>query len=423
MHFEPEAVPGEIPAQMARLVAITGWNPWRHRLAWLQEQVQANPTMPYFIVERFGLELAFDQVRRHYKQSGRYPWPPETAEQLRFYSVLAMITRCHHRLSSAGKTRLKGMLEDALKSDYGIAPLAFELKIVAHLMMRGFDVIFHDMEEGGGFDYLAKNNDVEIEVECKFVSGDIGRKIHLKKFHQLGTVLLSETANVLDHDCGGCLIHISIPGRLEGNDKQHHEIRHLMSQAIADRTTSAKMNGYEVSITEFLVGDSPFRQLPPEKISLKHVQQFLSDKFGIENKNVLVHFSPSKGVVLVVVESVMKDAVLKGIHRQLKYSASNQFSGDRPGILCCELADLTEEQLLAFRNYEDEGTGLQFMVSDLLARRPQIHTVAFTTPGTVRVQRSTMGTTRRTSAQETGTAYTFRNPDHQMANDPRYDVF
>jgi len=423
MHFVPEAVPAEIPAQMARLVGITEWKPWGHRLAWLQEQIRANPTMSRFIVERFSLELAYDQLRRHYKQSGRYPWPPTTAEQLRLYSFLAMIVRCYHRLSPAGKTRMRGMLVDALKSDYGLAPLAFEMKIVAHLMMRGFDVVFHDMEEGGGFDYLATNEGVEIEVECKFVSGDIGRQIHLKKMHQLSTILLPEMAIALDQRCGGCLVRISIPGRLGANEKQHYEICRLMSQAITDQKSDAKLNEYKISISKFSFEDSPFSQLPPDDVSLDHAVRFLSDEFGIENKNVLIQFRPKRGAILVVVESAKKDAILKGIHHQLKDSARNQLSGDRPGILCCELADMTEEQLLAFGNEQDEGTGFKFMVSDLIARRPQIHTVAFTTPGTVRLLKSTMGTTRRTTAQETGPAYTFSNPDHEMANDPRYDVF
>lgn len=423
MHFLPDAVPAEIPALMTRLVGITGWKPWGHRLAWLQEQIRANPTMPNFIVERFGLELASDQVRRHYKQSGRYPWPPTTAEQLRFYSFLAMIGRCYHRLSPAGKMRMRGMLVDALKSDYGFAPIAFEMKVVAHLMTRGFDVVFHDMEEGSGFDYLATKERVEIEVECKFVSGDIGRQIHLKKMHQLSTVLLPVMAVALDQRCGGRLVRISIPGRLGANEKQYYEICRLMSQAITDQKSDAKLNEYEILISHFSFEDSPFSHLPPDDVSLDHAERFLSDKFGIENKNVLIQIKPKRGAILIVVESAKKDAVLKGIHRQLKDSARNQLSGDRPGILCCELADMTEEQLLAFANEQDEGTGLQFMVSDLIARRPQIHTVAFTTPGTVRLLKSTMGTTRRTSVQETGPAYTFSNPDHEMANDPRYDEF
>ncbi len=423
MHFVPEAVPAEIQTHINRLVSITGWKPWKRRLAWLLEQVRINPTMPYFFEERFGLELAFAQVRRHYKQSGRYPWSSQSAEQVRLYSFLAMIVRCHQRLRPKGKTRLSGMLVDALKSDYGLAPLAFEMKVVAHLMTRGFDVVLHDMEEGSGFDFLASNDDVEMEIECKFISGDIGRQIHLKRLHQLSSVLLPEMTTALNQLGGGRLIRISIPKRLGGNNEQHDEIRRLMSQAIADPKSGTNMKPYEVSVFEFPVADSPFGQLPPDDITLVLVQRFLSDQFGLENKNVLINFHPERGAILVVVESKKQDAVLKGIHRQLKDSARNQFSGDRPGILCCQLADVTDDQLRAFESDDGGGTGLQFMVSDLIARRPQLHTVAFTSVGTVQERRSTIETTRRTSTQVTGVAYTFRNHDHPLAEDPRYEVF
>ena len=423
MHFVTDAVPREIQTHMIRLVSITGWKPWEKRVAWLREQVRVNPTMPYFVEERFGLELAFARVRQHYDKTGRYTWPPKSAEQVRLYSFLAMIVRCHQRLRSEGKKRLSGMLVDALKGEYGLASLAFEMKVVAHLMARGFDVEFHDIEEGGGFDFLASNDDVEIEIECKFVSGDIGRKIHLKRMHQLGTVLLPEMTKALDQLDGGRLFRILIPNRLGGTDEQHDEIRHLLSQAITDPKTGTSTMPYEISVMEFPVEDSPFGQLPPDDISLVHVQRFLSDQFGIDNKNVLINFHPKRGAVLVVLESKKKDAVLKGIHRQLKDSARKQFSGDRPGILCCQLADVTDDQLRAFESDDGGGTGLQFMVSDLIARRPQLHTVAFMSVGTVQERRPTIEIMRRTSTQVTGVAYTFLNHDHPLADDSRYEVF
>ena len=423
MHFVTDAVPREIQTHMIRLVSITGWKPWEKRVAWLREQVRVNPTMPYFVEERFGLELAFARVRQHYDKTGRYTWPPKSAEQVRLYSFLAMIVRCHQRLRSEGKKRLSGMLVDALKGEYGLASLAFEMKVVAHLMARGFDVEFHDIEEGGGFDFLASNDDVEMEVECKFVSGDIGRQIHLKRLHQLGTVLLPEMTAALEDLNGGRLIRISIPGRLGGTKEQHDEIRRFMSQAIADPKSGTRTTPYKISVLEFSIGESPFGQLPPDDISLVQVQRFLSDNFNIDNKNVLINFSPKQGAVLVVVESQKKDAVLKGIHHQLKDKASKQFSGDRPGILCCQLADVTDDQLRSLKSDDGGGTGLDFMVSDLMKRRPLLHTVSFTSVGTVEERISIIETTRRTSTQVKGVAYTFENPEHPMAGDPRYEVF
>ena len=408
---------------MTRLIAITGWKPWQRRLAWLHEQVRANPTMPYFLDERFGLELAFDQIRRHYNQSGRYPWPPETPEQQRFYSFLAMVSRCHHRLNSKGKIRLKGMIVDALKSDSGFSPLAYEMKTVAHLMSQGFDVVFYDMDQGGGFDYLIEKDGIELEIECKLISADIGRQIHPRKFHLLSTTLLPEMANILSQEIGGYLIRITIPGRLNGDRRQHHEIRDLMLKAVADQETEMAQGEYKVSTSRFSISESPFGNIPRDDISMDHIQRFLLEGFEIEDRNVLVQFRPKNGAVLVIVESEKNDTVLKEIHHQLKKAARNQLIGELPGILCCELSDLTEDQLLALGSAEELGTGIQYMISNLITKCPKIHTVVFTSKGTVRMKKSSKDGLSATSLQETGPAYTFINPDHPLAGDKRYDIF
>jgi len=343
MQFSTDAVTAEIPLQMQRIISITGRKPWKRRLHWLNQQIRTHPTISYYLVERFGLELAFQQVRRHHKQTGRYPWPPETAEQQRFYSFLAIVTRCHFGLRESGKTRMKGMLKDALKNDLGFVSLAFEMKVAAHLMRHGFDVNFSDMEKGGGFDYLAEKDGIELEIECKLITGDIGRQIHLRKFHQLGSVLLPEMRNLLNDKGGGNLVRILIPGRLSGTADQHQLIRKLMLRPFSGLPTHAEQDGYEVLVSNFDVAGSPFTNLPPDEISMHHIQQFLAKEFEIENKNALVQFHPRKGVVLVIVESTKKDSVLKGIHRQLKQAARSQFSGNRPAFLCCELAEMTEK--------------------------------------------------------------------------------
>ena len=49
--------------------------------------------------------------------------------------------------------------------------------MAVHLMSQGYDVGFHDLEGGAGHDFQASKDGAVIEVECKFISGDIGRKI------------------------------------------------------------------------------------------------------------------------------------------------------------------------------------------------------------------------------------------------------
>src|SRR6516225_4255507 len=76
------------------------------------------------------------------------------------YSFVALTARVFPRLPEPAQNLLKSRISGALKDNVGLSPLAFEMRTVAHLMARGFDVEFHDLCEGGGYDFLAKARDI-----------------------------------------------------------------------------------------------------------------------------------------------------------------------------------------------------------------------------------------------------------------------
>ena len=100
-----------------------------------------------------------------------------------------MFVQVHARLTTQGKRRLAGALQSSLEKEHGLGPLTFEIKVAAHLISRGFQIEFHDLEAGGGYDFLAISGSTKIEVECKHVSADIGRQIHRRALYDLGGVL------------------------------------------------------------------------------------------------------------------------------------------------------------------------------------------------------------------------------------------
>ena len=163
MYFPPEVTDKELPSLIRRFKEITGWSPWQKRLTWLEAGVKRTVAMPHFWRERFELELAFAAMHKRYKVTRRYPTRNLAIDQQRFVSFVSMLVRCYERLNQRGQNRLRGMILHSLKTDYGLAPLAYEMKIVAHLMTKDFDVTFHDLETGGGYDYLATKDDVQIE--------------------------------------------------------------------------------------------------------------------------------------------------------------------------------------------------------------------------------------------------------------------
>ena len=111
------------------------------------------------------------------------------------------------------------------------------------------------------------------------------------------------------------------------------------------------------------------------------------------------------------------------ILKNLKNDAKRQFSRKRPAFLCVHFADLTQEQLLDLANAEQAGTetGLQRMSSILLQKRPHLHTVAMMTDGEVKITKESSSGSIRTSIQETGPSYVYRNPDHPLANSTDLD--
>ena len=423
MYFPPEVTDQELPGLIRRFTEITGWSPWKKRLTWLEGGVKSTVAMPHFWQERFELELAFATIQKWYKTTGRYPKKSLTIDEQRFLSFASMLVRCYEKLGHLGRGRLRGMLVDSLKSDYGLAPLAYEMKIAAHLMSKGFDVTFHDLESGGGHDYLAVKDDVQIEVECKFVSGDIGRQIHLKRLYQFGEYVTPRLYALMPRILGGMFVHVTIPERLHGQESQHALITENISKAITLQEGEFQFADSLVSVSKFALENSPFATHTPQLLGKQDVDQFVSRNFGVENRNMLIIFRPHNHAVIVVLQGSKEDRVLTGIHRQLKDSARNQFTADLPAVLCCHLADVAEHELLSLQHKDDRGLGIDYMTADLINRRPQLLSVTYTARGSLTHEQVLTGNATQQSQRERAPAYTIRNPSHSFSEDPRYMLF
>lgn len=149
----------------------------------------------------------------------------------------------------------------------------------------------------------------------------------------------------------------------------------------------------------------------------------LRKHFGIVNRNVFVFVNPGRGAVVVVVESSVRDRVLRAIHDELRKSSKRQLSRNEPAILCCHLADLTAEQLASLMMKGEDGIGLDHMTLDLIGRRPHLHSVTYTAAGVARTGAVRRNGLSRQSRGESGPAYTIANPHHGMVGDERLSVF
>lgn len=426
MKIQIDISPKKLPSLVRQVTDIVGWHVWKKRIQELESLSTSNALWPEFILERHSLEIAFGETIKYIKNTGgRCAWPPRTADEYRLYSFIAMVAQVYRKLGQNGKTRLSGALRNGLKQEYGLGPLAFEMKTATHLMARGFDVTFQDIENGGGHDFLAVSGETIFEVECKHVSADIGRKLHRRKLYNLAELLSPVLSQALEISHGGFHVRVTIPDRLNGNSEQHQLLTSEIQMALSSGTGS-ETPSCAISVEKFDIATSPFSLEPGANLTTYDIREKFCRDRGYESGHSLANWRPGKTAIVVCFNSRKADAVLSKILRNLKKDARRQFTGNHPAFMCIHLADITDEQLLNIAQTEQSGTvtGIKIALNELLKTRPYIHTVALTCDGTVTHQRGQTGNFRSTSTQEIAPSYLFRNAEHPQANEPILrDVF
>jgi hypothetical protein len=277
------------------------------------------------------------------------------------------------------------MLRSGLSDEYGLASLQHEMTVAAHLMSKGFDVTFSDIESGNGFDLLAQKEGIEIEVECKTHSADIGRKVHRRRVYQLEKHIISIMNSALDNDQNGKLVRIIVPKRLDGNNQHLQTLAACFVEALRNRMSLSGPEPCAIEYRTFPLTGSPFDTVNPRGVKLEHVRQYLEDQIGFPIGHALMLFRPKRGAVVVTVESAQPDKVMDGVVRRLKELVKNQLTGRQPSLICIRFSDLAEDGLLRIAKDDKAGraSSLQRATSMLLDRDDweHVHTVAYTVPG------------------------------------------
>lgn len=421
MRFDADVKDTDFLALLVRCCQITGQSAWDKKFEWLRQERRSNPFLHEWLHERHAIEIKLLQLLLQQQETGHFPLAITDEEQYRLYGFVATVARAHENLSLAGRNRLRGMLLDGLKSENGLMSLQHEMTTAVHLMTRGFDVEFNDMENGTGVDYVARKDGIEIEVECKMFTGDVGRQIHKRRVLSLHKALAPIVERVYESAHRGIFIRVTIPGRLTSNDAQISGIASTVSRGVLAGTATTHTDCCDVSIRDFDIASSPFAVNRIEDISRKDVAAFIGQKFGNANPNLVIFVSPGRSATVAMVESARADMVLKGIERQLRDSSKGQFTATRPGILAVQLYDLTPQQLIDLGRSDGSTlrsvTGLQLMTTHLLNshNRNNIHTVVYTSHGVVKSDGGVISSS--------GPAYFVRNPNNPAYDDQRYWIF
>lgn len=420
MRFDINVKDTEVISLVSRFIAITGEGPWVRKFRVLQQQGIENPFLKQWQLERAGIEMKLGHLLARQESEGRFPILPEDERHYDLYGFAAGIVRIHERLSPAAQRRLRGMLLDGLKPDNNLLSLQHEITTAVHLVLRGYEIECNDLERGSGVDFIASRDGIEVEVECRMFTGDLGRQLHRRKVLMLHKHVSETVARAFQSATRGLFVRVTLPSRLTCSPAQLAGIGQALSAGLLAGNQTTKTPDCEIEVVDFAIENSPFNVSSPKDIDRATLDRFAQGKFARPNKEMMVFFSPKKRAVVALVESAKPDEVLKGVARQLRDKAE-QFTKTRPGVISVQFQDLTADQLENIADQDSHSpagpNGLQILTHDFFdsEKRAHVHTVVYRSQSRIIAEGNTI--------TGGGPAYFFRNRHHTHYADERCGLF
>jgi hypothetical protein len=407
----------ELPDRFRQVFKIASKEAWRHRAEYLIARERENPFLKDYFDERYSIERSLARALEYREQWGRFPPVRGSHGYFELYSFVRILSGTYERLSPKGQSRVRGYLKNGLKGDAGVAPFAHELAVAVHLWIAGFDLEFTDTEGRGRFDILARKEGLDLEVDCKTASGDVGRQIHRRRALELFNRIRPALDRYLEKG-GGRTVDIVLPGALRAAENYMNAVRDAASEAIAQDKSLSISDVAEVSLGAFEFREEP--ALIAGRPTRQDIECVAERRLGRANTHVVCVGRPGHGAVVCAVSSRRPDRVVDGIYRELKESAQGQFGGTNPALLAIRILDLTMAQL---RELASEGPGSFGVISNrLFARdcREHLFGVAFVSPADDLTE--DMGSAG-VEFSDRGLAVLFRRQDHPLSQDPRLVLF
>lgn len=275
---------------------------------------------------------------------------PEHGDQLRpLYGAISFMLQASHQLQAwpaVEAERLRHRIHAALDKPDEMRGLRLELAAATHFSWRRWKIEWPEVlaNPGETFDLLVTPpGGPQVEVECKSVGEDKGRRItRLEAINFIG-LLLPHIKPYEDQVTASLSVRITIPGRLPKATPHLRELAQEVGRALIAGQNTVLSDGTMISISDF------DRSLLPRDIQKAGARE-LRDAFDrismTRNRTTMVIGSKAGGVTLLSLQSAKEDNMMKVTMDTLSDASSRQLTKRRAGLLIASLEGLDSNSLL-----------------------------------------------------------------------------
>lgn len=377
----------QIPAIYQEFADFVGENHWRNRVNQLEAEIRGNRFLGNLLRKENALAYQLAELAELRRRFGGVPLS-EVNNQQRYASMgfVAQVLSIVQARPTPLAEQFRRRVHDALKKPQAMRGLRLELSAATHFSRRSTKLTWPEMSGIETFDLLVPELGPNgLEVECKSIGEDKGRRIHKREALDFYGLLWPDAKPLLADLRTGISAVLTLPGRLPEKHAQRVALAQAFAKAISKRTPGPLVQGAEARIVEFDVAElgeiyggyvSAHARVALERISQTH------------NRETVVIGSQAGGALALTLQSEQDDTLLKAVFDTLSDSARRQLSGQRGAIFVVGLSGIEGDQLLELAKSDKRGSpsALQLAVSQFLSGsgRDHIVGVAFISEGALR---------------------------------------
>lgn len=395
---------GEIPDIFARFKNVIDERYWLKRVASIKDEIRGFPFLKDYLVEENAIAFALARCSDFVARYGRIPM--HEAENRNLYPAISLAAQSLSIMESSSAIEAKKLVQRIRGSFKNLDDLrAIQLEVMAatHFVHRGHQIIWPEMEGVGTFDLLVNDlGIVGLEIECKSVSENKGRKIHRREALEFHHLVEPQFKAVSRNLLTGIAVVLTVPGRLPTFFQQKKDLAKHVINSVLTAQNIVLEDGSDIRISEFDIASLRI----DEEGGVPTISREVIDQITATKNRELMILGNKKGAIIFVLQSQQDDTLLEYIFNTLSESAKKQLSKSRPALFLVGLQSIEAESLLDIAIQDNDPkqppTALQFGVSDFLANQDRDHVV-----GVGFLSCSALNPEQHGVVRSSGTAYVF----------------
>ncbi len=361
----------EIPDLFARFKDVVDERYWLKRITSIKEDIYGHSFLADFLAKENEIAIALARCSNLVHRYGRIPM--QEVDNRDLYSAMSLAAQVLSIMDHSSKSeavKLKQRIRGAFKNPDDMRAIQLELMAATHFVHRGHTVSWPEMDGLGRFDLLIKDIGTNgLEVECKSISEDKGRKIHRREaieFHHLVKPGLQTLSRELQ---SGLSIVLTIPERLPMMYKQ----KQILAKRVVDSVLASKSivldDGSDIRVSEF---DMKILEISETKNGTTIAREAIDKVTATNNREVMI-LGNRMGAIVFVLQSRQDDTMLESVFATVSESAKHQLSKSRPALFLVGLHGIEAESLLNIAAQDSDPTqpptALRLAVSSYLAKQ------------------------------------------------------